>query len=356
MKIGIIGAGAIVREFLPELVKMDGIEIVGVLGRPQSKERVEVLCAENGVPNAVYRFADLVAIGIDTVYIAVPNSLHFTYCEQALRAGLHVIVEKPIMSNDQEVAAIQRMAMENKRFVFEAVTTPYFESFRKIKEWLNRIGAVKLVQCNYSQYSRRYKAFLSGELPPAFDPAQSGGALMDLNVYNLHFLMGLFASPLHAQYFPNIERGIDTSGTLVLQYPDFIATCTAAKDCAAPYSFVIQGTEGYITTQYPPNFIGEVCLHLYGKGEERYNDHTAMHRVVPEFRFFADCIDRGDFAGCMARLDQSLAVSRVQTRARLESGIVFAADSHFSKPASDVSPVGVDRRRDGCLAAHQNNP
>ena len=52
----------------------------------------------------------------------------------------------------------------------------------------------------------------------------------------------------------------------------------------------------------------------------------AMDRLIPEFRFFIDCINRNDFAACMERLGESVAVSAVQTKARLDAGIVFAAD------------------------------
>ena len=52
----------------------------------------------------------------------------------------------------------------------------------------------------------------------------------------------------------------------------------------------------------------------------------AANRLVPEFRYFIDCIHRRDWNACMERLDQSIAVSEVQTEARLACGIVFAAD------------------------------
>lgn len=217
MKVGIIGSGIIVQEFLPKLIALEGIEIVAVQGVPGNETQVKELCAANGVPHAVFSFEALTALDIDTVYIAVPNFLHFTYCKQALEVGLNVIVEKPITSNLTEAQTLRELAEEKQLFLFEAVTTVYFDSFAKIKEWLGRIGTVKMVHCNYSQYSRRYDAFRSGTVLPAFDPAKSGGALMDLNLYNLHFVMGLFGAPDDAVYYANIERGIDTSGTLAVR-------------------------------------------------------------------------------------------------------------------------------------------
>ncbi len=44
---------------------------------------------------------------------------------------------------------------------------------------------------------------------------------MDLNIYNIHFVVGLFGKPMNIEYYPNIERNIDTSGILILDYGSF---------------------------------------------------------------------------------------------------------------------------------------
>lgn len=185
MKLGIIGAGLIVQEFLPRLKQMEGLDILGIQGTPKSMSAVERLCQENGVPEAISDFEDLCALGIDTVYIAIPNFLHFDYCKKALEHGLNAIVEKPMTSNDKEARILADLAREKGLFLFEAITTLYLPAYEKIKEWLPRIGTVKMAQSRYSQYSRRYDAFQNGEILPVFDPAKAGGALMDLNLYNL---------------------------------------------------------------------------------------------------------------------------------------------------------------------------
>lgn len=326
MKLGIIGSGQIVTAFISELVKMEGMEVCGIMDVPQAKEHLQQLCKENGVKNAVTDFESLVDLGIDTAYVAVPNFLHFEYCKKALEKGLNVIVEKPMCSNDTEVKELKRIAEEKKCFLFEAITTVYFDSYTKIKEWLPKIGKVKLVNCNYSQYSSRYDAFKEGTVLPAFDPKKSGGALMDLNLYNLHFVIGLFGKPKEVKYYANIDRNIDTSGELIMNYDSFIANCTAAKDSAAPFNFVISGTDGYIKTEFPPNLIGKVTLHLNDGSEEVYEDGYALKRLIPEFKAFINCISTKDYNFCNQQLESSIVVAEVQTKARIEAGIIFPAD------------------------------
>ena len=265
------------------------------------------------------------------IHVAVPNHLHYAYCRQGLIDGKNIIVEKPMCSNIRESEDLRRTAKDRKLFLFEAITTLHFDSYQKIREWLPRIGTVKLVNCNYSQYSRRYDAFREGTVLPAFDPEKSGGALMDLNLYNLHFVMGLFGEPKSAVYYANIERNIDTSGELIMQYDGFIANCTAAKDCAAPPVYVIQGTAGYIRTAYSPNLIGKVTLHMNDGTEETYDDGMAKRRLIPEFTHFIHIMNDNDHAACDALLEKSIAVSRIQTRARVNAGILFPADREDKK-------------------------
>lgn len=92
---------------------------------------------------------------------------------------------------------------------------------------------------NYTQYSSRYDAFLEGKIAPVFDPNKDGGALMDLNIYNIHLLAALFGLPDKVQYYANMQKGVDTSGILHLSYPDKQASLTASKDSyVTPRSFI----------------------------------------------------------------------------------------------------------------------
>ena len=326
MKLGIVGSGMIVQEFLPSLVQLEGLEIIGMQGTKKSIGKVEEICVKYGIPKFTDDFNKLCEFGIDTVYIAVPNFLHFEYCKKALEKGLNVIVEKPMTTNYRQAKELSDLAKEKKLFLFEAITTLYFENYKKIKDWIGKIGDVKLVQSQYSQYSSRYDAFKRGEILPVFDSEKAGGALMDLGLYNLHYVLGLFGKPENVKYYANIERNIDTSGVLMIEYKNFNAMCVCAKDSEGKRIGVIQGSEGKIISKEAPSLVGKVTLKMYDGTIESFDDGFSKDRVVPEFKTFISAVNENDLEFCYKQLKKSLLVSEVQTKARLGAGIRFPQD------------------------------
>ena len=127
--------------------------------------------------------------------------------------------------------------------LFEAMNIHYLPAYCSLKEELTQVGQLKIVSLNYSQYSSRYDAFKNGQVLATFDPTKAGGALMDLNVYNIHTLVGLFGKPKKVYYEANIERGIDTSGILTLDYGDFKASAIAAKVLQCSWALYDSGNE-----------------------------------------------------------------------------------------------------------------
>ncbi len=72
---------------------------------------------------------------------------------------------------------------------------------------------------------------------------------MDLGVYNVSYIVGLFGSRIR-WYTANMERGIDTSGVLTMEYRSFKAVSINAKDCAAPARYH-SGHEGLSAAENP---------------------------------------------------------------------------------------------------------
>jgi predicted dehydrogenase len=326
MKLGILGSGMIVKEFLTITKYLEGVELTAILGTERSRENVKELKTKYNIQNAFYDIEELLNSGVDTVYVALPNSIHFEFAKKALEKNKNVIVEKPFATNYKEALVLKKLAMEKGLFIFEAITNQYLPNYKKIKELVPTLGTIKIVQCNYSQYSSRYDKFKEGTVLPAFDPKSAGGALMDLNIYNIHYVVGLFGKPKNVEYYANIERGIDTSGVLILEYETFKCVCIGAKDCKAPIANNIQGDKGCIYQDTPANVCVNFKVLMNDGTSEEINENNYDHRMVNEFIEFQSIIKNNDLEGCYKMLEHSMFVCEVQTMAIEKAGIVFKAD------------------------------
>lgn len=327
MKLGIIGAGMIVKELLSITPLLKELELEAICGTKRNEENMNHLKDKYNIKKVLFDYDELLSLDLDVVYIGLPNNLHFEYSKRALEAGVNVIVEKPFTTNYKEAIILSDLAREKKLFLFEAITNQYLPNYKKIKELIPALGNIKIVQCNYSQYSSRYDKFKSGEILPAFNPEFSGGALMDLNIYNIHYVVGLFGKPKNVEYYPNIERGIDTSGVLMLDYENFKCVCIGAKDCKAPIANNIQGDKGCIYQDTPANTCESFELLMNDGTSTKINENNYEHRMVNEFIDFINILKDNDLDSCYKMLEHSLTVAEVQTIARKKSGIVFPADN-----------------------------
>ena len=298
MKLAIIGTGKIVSDALAAIGGAGGIGINAIWARPHSRERAESLASRFGIREVYTDYGELLEkADIDTVYIGLINTVHYEYARQALEHGKNVILEKPFTTTKDEAEDLFRLAGEKGLFIFEAITVLHNGVIAKMREDLAKIGPVRIMQADFSQYSSRYDRYLEGIVDPAFDPECMGGALRDLNIYNIHYAAALFGAPQSAAYYPNRGfNGIDTSGVLVMDYGGFKAVCTAAKDSDAPCFVTVQGERGYMRMDGKPNAPGNLTTVIRGMEEqaEVYTEAPA-HRMAAEFRDFARIIDSRDY-------------------------------------------------------------
>lgn len=294
MKLGILGTGLIAHEVLP-MLEILHLEKLYILGTEHSVKKTQKLCETYRMNGCFFNYDEMLDADIDTIYIALPNHLHFSFAKKALEKNKHVILEKPITVTLNELQELAQIAREKHLILVEAMSLHHTPAYRSIREKISDLGEIKLVNFQFCQYSSRYDAFKEGKIAPAFDPKCAGGALMDLNIYNLHAIIGLFGKPRAAHYLPNMERGIDTSGILTLDYGDFKAVAVAAKDCQAPVSSTIQGNKGCIRIQVPMNQIESYELFDNQKNGTTYDFHENAHRLSYEFLEFDRMIREKDF-------------------------------------------------------------
>ncbi|MBF7123356.1 Gfo/Idh/MocA family protein [Pediococcus pentosaceus] len=321
MKLGIVGAGMIVKDFLTMTPLLPEIGLKAITGTPHGIDNMEKLQMQYGI-DRVYTDIDecLANEEIDTIYVAVPNHLHFAFAKKALEAGKNVICEKPFTLNLAELKELAELAQTKQLILLEAITNQYMMNYQKIKEAVPTLGEIKVIECNYSQYSSRYDAFKAGEVLPAFNPKFGGGALMDINIYNIHFVVGLLGAPSSVKYLANIEKDIDTSGILILNYPDTKVVCIGAKDSTATIRSTIQGTKGSVIVNGATNVLDNFDIESKA-GIENFDFKQNSHRMYEEFKAFQRIIAEKDLKEAALRLQHSEEVLRVVEQALADAHI-----------------------------------
>ena len=345
MKLAFIGTGKIVHDALGAVKDEAQIEKTAIFARPHSLEKAQALAKEHGIAEVWTDYDELLEkTQADTVYIGLINSAHYPYAKKALQQGKHVILEKPFTPFLEEAEELLRLAEEKDLCIFEAITVLHSDMIKEMEKNLPKLGKLRMALCNYSQYSSRYDDYRQGKAAHAFDPAYYGGALYDINVYNLHYCATLLGSPKEVSYHANLGfNGIDTSGTLVLTYPGFCAVCTGAKDSDSPCYIQIQGEDGWMRLEGKPNSPSKLVTVYVNKEDstltkdasgamvrstltETYEPQPVPHRMTPEFRNFAAIIDgktpehRKEYQKLS---EETLEVVRVLELARKSAGIEF---------------------------------
>ena len=314
MKLGIIGSGMIVKDFLSFAHELLEIKLEAITAR--NIKNLKELQSKYNINN-IYTDINLCLENkeVDTIYVAVPNNLHYSVAKKALEAGKNVICEKPFTLKYDEAVELFEIAEDKGLVLIEAITNQYQKNYLDIKDNIDNIGEIRLVECNFSQLSSRYEAFKNGVIAPVFDKSKGGGVLGDLNIYNIHFVVGLFGKPNKVHYAPNIVNDVDTSGILLLEYDNFKVVCIAAKDTFNNSYVNIQGDQGIIKVIGPTNEVPNYSIQTKDIFiDENKNIHS--HRMFAEFKKFVEVINNKDFKFMNNQKEHTLNVMYIYEKAK----------------------------------------
>lgn len=321
MKLCVVGTGAISNSMIAEYLRCSFFECTAIVSRSEEKGRA--MADKFGIPRVYTSLEEaLAAPDLEVFYIASPNAIHYGQAKAALLAGKHVLCEKPFAPTVAEAEELIALAKEKNLLLYETITTAHHPHYAIVKENLPRLGKLKLVSGTFCQFSSRYPALLEGRVSPVLDPAYKGGALMDINLYNIHFMVGLFGAPENLHYYPNIHtNGVDTSGILIMQYPGFVCQCTGAKDSAARNGVQIIGEDGYMELTPMASNLQNLRVCIRGGKEAVYavEENAWYYEVQDLGRLMAE----GDREKCYAALETTRDVVSVLEKARLDGRLGF---------------------------------
>ena len=244
IRLATIGTSTIARSLVDAIGLVDGISVVAAYSRDADRGRE--FADSVGVPRVICDLDELWADdGVDAVYVASPNALHEEQARAAIRAGKHVLVEKPAVTTAAAWDALCREAAEHGVVLLEAMRTAYDPGLEVIRELIPSLGTIRRVRLSYEKRSSRYDQVLAGERVNIFDPAMAGGALMDLGVYCVHALVNLFGEPVTVQAASvTIASGADGAGTALCTYDGFVAEVCWSKITTSTLPSEIQGELG----------------------------------------------------------------------------------------------------------------
>lgn len=260
---------------------------------------------------------------IDAVYIASPNCYHFEQSLLMLNSAKHVICEKPLSSNIQQVEILYQAALSNKVILFEAYMTAHLPNFAQIQQNLSKLGKLRKAHIHYCQYSSRYQKYLNGENPNTFNPAFSNGSIMDIGYYCIAFCIALFGEPKSIQADAILlTSGVDGCGSVLLNYGDFSVTVDHSKISNSVLDNEIQGEKGNLVFNHIA-LCEQVNLHT-DKGVTNLSLSQYDNSMRYEAAFFVEQIKNGKIDD--KAMQRAKITSKVITEIRRLTKVKFPAD------------------------------
>lgn len=244
IRIATIGTSMITQMFADAVTATPGIELSVAYSR--DAERAAEFARTVGAPASASDLDLLLQRGdVDAVYVGTPNAAHAAPVRAALKAGVHVFVEKPAVPTAAEFDQIATEADAAGVVLFEGMRNVYDPGFARIRELLPQLGVIRRASFVYAKRSSRYDLVLAGERVNIFDPALAGGAVLDLGVYPIAAMVALFGEPQSvAAMSVTISSGADGAGAALLAYPGMVADVSYSKISTSHRMSEIEGEDG----------------------------------------------------------------------------------------------------------------
>ena len=249
LRVGILGAAGIApASMIRPARRRDDVEVVAVAA--SSADRAAAFARRHGIDRSYGSYDALLADpAIDLVYVALPPVSHPPWSIAALRAGKHVLCEKPFALDADQARTMNAVAADTGMRLVEAFHDRYHPLSARISELAALVGPVRDAAATFTA-------------PVPFDPDElrhspglGGGALMDLGCYPVHWLRTLFGDEpvvIEASARPN-PLGVDESITARLGFAGATARLSASLAADLPFEarLAFEGDRGRVEVDNP---------------------------------------------------------------------------------------------------------
>lgn len=252
MRWGLLGASRILQRALLPALRAAGEHPCALAARDPGRARV--LAAEWGVPDGISYDELLARPDLDVVYISVVNDAHAPWIGRALRAGKHVLCEKPLALGPAEVRTVQDAEAEAGRRVMEAFVYGFHpqvaDLLRSVRAGsLGRVVSVDAQFANVLENPDDYR----------WQAGHGGGALLDLGTYCVSLIRDVTGrEPGGVAGFATMRGGVDVTFAGALSFGDALATFGCTFEGARAQGLRVVGTGG----------VAEVAVPFSSKGRD----------------------------------------------------------------------------------------
>jgi len=319
---GIAGPGIIAHKFAEAVKNVDNADIIAVASR--SGDKAKSFAEEFGILYSFSTYEEMAASElVDAVYVSTAHPFHISTAEVFLKAGKHVLCEKPLCVNERQAERLRSCAKNNNVFLMEAMWTRFLPSVTSLKKMIAEgiIGEVKDLSADFC-YSIEYE-----EDPKVFENSLAGGSLLDVGTYALHFADAVFGeSPENIIASADIKNGIDVHTRMLLKYKNgAAASLSSAIKLEKPSDAYVYGTDGYI---YVPNFYKADKFFVFKKDESEYEFSMPYGDNGFEFEIeeVCRCINEGRVESELMPLSKSIEIAKQMDRIRDLIGVKYPAD------------------------------
>ena len=319
---GILGLGKIAHSFANDMALLDGHTLQAVASRSLPKaqsfqEKYEVITIY-GSYKELMRDPH-----VDIIYIATPHNSHKKNAVEAMQHGKHVLCEKPMGINTEEVSEMIDTARTHEVFLMEAFWSRFNpaiqEIYQKIQEGL--IGEIKYISSNF--------AFPAPFLPEKrlYNKALAGGALLDIGVYPLFLCYLLLGYPKKILASGIIGKtGIDETSTAILEYPSARASIYQSINHSSEMRAMIYGSKGYIQIHERWHEASSYTVYLDDLPSEEFQVNKVGKGYSHEMIHCKKCLVEGLVESPLWKWGDTLNILRMADDMRSQIGLNYPSE------------------------------
>ncbi|MCD0482925.1 Gfo/Idh/MocA family oxidoreductase [Streptacidiphilus sp. ASG 303] len=322
---GILATGGIADAFAQDLRLLgDEAELVAVGSR--TAESARRFADRHGIPRAHGTWQDLADDpDVDVVYVATPHSAHHAAASLCLEAGRAVLCEKPFTLNLAQAQDLVTLARRRELFLMEAMWMYVNPTVRRIRDLVadGAVGEVRSVHADFGiavPYAAAHRLH---------DPAQGGGALLDLGVYPVAFAQLLLGAPDDVSARAHLNpQGVDENTGILLGYDSgAVANLSCSLTTATSQYAAVNGTRGRIVVArdffHPDGFV----LHRDGHDPEEVRlPADPGNGYTHEAREVVRCLRAGATESELVPLDGTLSLMATLDNVRDRIGVHYPGE------------------------------